>query len=128
MSTSLTSKRVVLLVEDDEPLRAALVDALKLLGYRVHEAENGTVALDVAAVVQEPIDLVISDYVMPGISGLELYEALRSGGYAGKFLIITGYSIPKAVQSDAAYAGVVWSKKPISVSRLRRTLARILEE
>jgi PAS domain S-box-containing protein len=70
---------VVLLVEDDEMLRPFLIQVLQGNGYRVLAAENSDKALSLVESLGEPIDLVISDVIMPGRTGPELVaELLRS--------------------------------------------------
>lgn len=65
-----------LLIVDDEPaLREGLAVSLRALGYRVRLAGSGLEAL--AALQEEPVDLVISDHLMPGMTGLELLKLIR---------------------------------------------------
>jgi YesN/AraC family two-component response regulator len=77
--------------------------------------------------MSEPIDLVISDLVMPGMNAMELYESLKVRAYTGKMLIITGYPMPYAGQSLVSVPGVAWAHKPISVEELRLLLAQMTE-
>src|SRR5260370_18190449 len=68
----------VLLVEDDEQLRRLTHRALAAQGYTVLEAERGSMALDIARRHKGPIDLLLTDVVIPDINGLDLAEMLLS--------------------------------------------------
>jgi CheY-like chemotaxis protein len=66
----------VLLVEDQEDVRSLARDVLESCGYTVLEAANGVSALDLAAQYTGPIELLLTDAVMPGMNGRELSERL----------------------------------------------------
>jgi two-component system, cell cycle sensor histidine kinase and response regulator CckA len=87
-----TSGATILLVEDDVTVRVAVRRVLERRGYRVLEAPNAGEALAAAAKPDEVIDLVISDMVMPGMSGLELRQRLRALRPALGVLLMSGYS------------------------------------
>ncbi len=87
-----TSGATILLVEDDVAVRVAVRRVLERRGYRVLEAPNAGEALAAAAKPDEAIDLVISDMVMPGMSGLELRQRLRALRPALGVLLMSGYS------------------------------------
>jgi len=123
----------IMLVEDEEELRSAGRDVLESLGYRVLVAANGNEAL---ALWQTPrwqprreVDLVITDLVMPEVSGKELVRELRKTEHNLKALAITGYTLKeddfKALE-DAGFADVV--RKPFHVEAIAQTIRRVLEE
>src|SRR5205085_7158517 len=66
----------ILLVEDEEAVRRLLLDILESEGYKVLTAANGQEALDVCAQYEEPIHLLMTDVVMPGLSGRQLVARL----------------------------------------------------
>ena len=70
------SKATILVVDDEVSLRALLVRQLRSEGYNVLEARYGMEALEIARESAEPIDLVLSDIVMPGMVGTELAQRL----------------------------------------------------
>jgi CheY-like chemotaxis protein len=81
----------ILLVDDDNAVRAVIADMLREIGYRVLEAGSGGAALE--RIDSEPgIDLVVIDFAMPGMSGAELAERLRVKRPALPTLFITGYA------------------------------------
>jgi CheY-like chemotaxis protein len=82
----------ILVVEDDNTLRALGVRILGRLGYRVLSAANGIEALEVAAKHSGPIDLLFTDVVMPGMNGRELATRLRETRSEVKVLFTSGYT------------------------------------
>jgi hypothetical protein len=72
------SSETILLVEDEAPIRKITALVLKRLGYRVQEASSGKEALRLAQGSREKIDLLMTDVVMPGMSGRESAEVLRA--------------------------------------------------
>jgi len=82
----------VLLVDDQDDVRHLLAEVLSLGAYRVLEAKNGIQALTLAEAHPEPIGLLVTDIVMPGISGVELADALRARNPDLKVLFMSGYA------------------------------------
>jgi len=82
----------VLLVDDQDDVRSLLAEVLSLGAYRVLEAKNGVQALTLAGAHPEPIGLLVTDIVMPGLSGVELADALRSRNPNLKVLFMSGYA------------------------------------
>jgi signal transduction histidine kinase/CheY-like chemotaxis protein len=82
----------ILLVEDEDALRALGREALRMRGYNVIEASNGRDALDIFVAYANQIDLVVTDVVMPQLSGVDLIEKLRVHGPDLKVLFISGYT------------------------------------
>ncbi|NUP11919.1 MAG: PAS domain-containing protein [Polyangiaceae bacterium] len=83
----------VLIVEDEPAVRNALADALRRLGYTTLEAERGDLALELAASHAGSIDLLLTDIVMPGISGPELATKLLAVRPRIKLLYMSGYPL-----------------------------------
>jgi two-component system cell cycle sensor histidine kinase/response regulator CckA len=96
----------ILVVEDDEPLRDLTVRMLKAVGYSVIEAKNAERALEFVNDAELKIDLLLTDVIMPGKSGVELLEQatlirpkLRSlfmSGYTGDLVALRGVLVPEA--------------------------------
>jgi two-component system, cell cycle sensor histidine kinase and response regulator CckA len=82
----------VLLVDDQDDVRSLLAEVLRLGAYRVLEAKNGVQALTLAETHAAPIDLLVTDIVMPGISGVQLADALRTQNANLKVLFMSGYA------------------------------------
>jgi two-component system cell cycle sensor histidine kinase/response regulator CckA len=82
----------VLVVDDEADVRGLLVEVLRLGGYRVLEAKDGAEALRLASAHPDPIGLLVTDIVMPGISGKELADTLRARSASLKVLFMSGYA------------------------------------
>jgi PAS domain S-box-containing protein len=82
----------ILLVEDERELRSLVTDVLSSRGYRVLAANGPVEALGLASRTREPIDLLVTDVVMPDMNGLALAERLMTNRPAMKVLYMTGYS------------------------------------
>jgi two-component system cell cycle sensor histidine kinase/response regulator CckA len=88
----LTGSSSVLLVEDEEAVRAFAARALTSRGYKVHEAASGIEALEVMKEAGGKIDLVVSDVVMPELDGPSLLRELRKTRPDLKIIFISGYA------------------------------------
>jgi PAS domain S-box-containing protein len=116
----------VLLVEDEDSVRQLVRETLESRGYRVLEAENGNAALALAASHPDPIHLVITDVVMPGLSGHELVQKLLPARPAIKVLYLSGYaqdafSIPLAAEAQRTFL-----QKPFTLQSLARKVREVL--
>jgi DNA-binding NtrC family response regulator len=87
-----TGAHTVMLVEDEDALRALGREALRMQGYTVVEAANGRDALDIYTAHANHVDLVVTDVVMPQLSGVDLVDKLRSQAPGLKVLFISGYT------------------------------------
>lgn len=116
----------ILLIEDDATVRQALKDTLELFHYQVFDAANGPAALAVLREQPEPVDLVISDLVMPYMNALELYEALQQLQHGVKMLVVTGYPMPHTGMSLVQRSGVEWASKPIGMDQLAEAVRRMI--
>ncbi|MBA5779287.1 response regulator [Stappia sp. F7233] len=90
--TDLTGSAAILLVEDEEAVRAFAARALMSRGYTVHEASSGTEALEVMEETEGKIDLVVSDVVMPEMDGPSLLRELRKTRPDLKIIFVSGYA------------------------------------
>jgi PAS domain S-box-containing protein len=82
----------IFVVEDEEPVRAVLARALTMHGYTVIQAGSGDEAVERLASLDMPIDLLVTDVVMPGIAGTELVAELRSRSIDPPVLFVSGYA------------------------------------
>lgn len=82
----------ILVVDDEDEVRKLLVEVLRLGSYRVLEARDGAGALELAREHGAPIGLLVTDIVMPGLTGMELADALRVSSPALKVLFMSGYA------------------------------------
>src|SRR5207302_1791410 len=102
----------VLLVEDAAPVRTLARRSLEARGYRVLEAADGPSALQLSARHLERIDILVTDVVMPGMSGRELAERLAPERPSMKVLYTSGYTDDAMVRQGVLSAGVAFLQKP----------------
>ncbi len=117
----------ILLVEDEDRIRDLFEEGLKAKGYRVLTAQDGQEALDRVAQWGKPIDLLVTDVVMPRVSGPELVRRLSTKWPRLRVLYISGYSAEcdLSVMSDKERASVL--QKPFACKRLQAEVRRILD-
>jgi two-component system cell cycle sensor histidine kinase/response regulator CckA len=119
----LTGSETILLVEDNATLRESLSDVLAGLGYTVLRAENGVEALEVLLHHHTAVDLLLTDLVMPGMGGLDLYRASRRQYPELPLLVMTGYP---PVEGDSELTGMAWIMKPFDTTQLAGKIRALL--
>jgi len=119
--------RRILLVEDEETVRVLAQRMLEESGYRVTEAKDAEEALRRVAAEAEPFDLLISDLVMPGMSGQALASRIRSESPTTKVLFISGYTEDTAVRKTIADSGVAFLQKPFTRDALARKVTETFD-
>ncbi len=122
------SGELILVVEDDPAMRAALVDVLDMLNYKVLEAANGREAVAVVEQHHGDISLVLSDWVMPLMGGLELVRELQQRRLSAKVLMLTGHPLDRTTKSKPPEGVVGWVQKPPSLDQLAEAVAQALRE
>ncbi len=108
----------VLLVEDEEAVRRVVTRVLKGLGYQVTEARDGLDALTVATKLAGPPDLLVTDIVMPRISGRELVDSLRQLWPSLRVLFMSGYADETVGESGPLAPGAAFLAKPFLPEQL----------
>ena len=112
---------MILFVDDDPLIAMSTMEMLEDLGHRVIGASSGLHALDIIK-SEQPIDLLITDHVMPGMTGIELATASRQVRPQLPILLATGYAeLPEGAQIDLPRLA-----KPYHQSRLRDRLDQLL--
>lgn len=117
---------IVLLVEDEEKVRHVTVDSLRELGYTVVQASSGEAALQQLR-LQPTIDLLLTDVVMPGMTGRALAEAVRAEKPELKVLYMTGYTRNAIVHNGVLDAGVAFLQKPFTAGQLATKVRQVLD-
>jgi len=117
---------MILLVEDEDAVRAMEVQLLTSLGYQVTAARNGEQALEMFKERQGDIDLLMSDMIMPGLSGWELYMTLKKQKPELKALFASGYS-DENIRPLIKSHGVEFLQKPFSLYKLSVKLHEVLK-
>ena len=108
----------VLLVEDEESVRQLVRETLEAKGYKVLEAEHGEAALGVVSGHHGPIDILITDVVMPGMSGRELAKQLCASDPEMKVLFLSGYTEDAIVHQGVLEPGTAFLQKPFTLQML----------
>jgi len=116
----------VLLVEDEEGVRTSLAEVLRDNGYRVHLATDGPTALALAEGETSPFDVLITDVVLPRMSGQELAERLREKNPQLCVVYISGrlQNGPSGARGDEECS--VYLEKPFRPTLLLSTLRELL--
>lgn len=115
---------LVLVVEDNETLRASLVEHLRQWHYRVVEAANGEEGLARLSERGAELALILSDVVMPRLGGVELFQMLRQQDHPIPMILMSGHSLEEgevaALQRQGLYG---WLPKPLDIDRLAQMAA-----
>ena len=117
----------VLVVEDAASVRMVTRQVLERYGYAVLEAPNGDTALRLAAKHHGPIHLLLTDVVMPGLSGRQLAEQLAQLRPDMKVLYVSGYGDSAVVHHGILEAGVAYLQKPFTPESLARRVRDALD-
>jgi CheY-like chemotaxis protein len=116
----------ILVVEDEVAVRRLAVQILEEQGYQVLKAANGIEALDVSRQHDGPIDLLLTDVIMPGMNGRELAEQLRAHRPGLRVLYMSGYSDDVIALHALSVPGTTMLSKPFSLevmsAQVRATL------
>ena len=117
----------ILLVEDEASVRKITALLLKSLGYRLQEASSGEEALRLTQGSQEKIDLVMTDVLMPGMSGRELADALRARDAGLKVLFQSGHTGDALVRHGIVQTEAAFLQKPYTLDALSKKLREVLD-
>jgi CheY-like chemotaxis protein len=118
---------VILLVEDNEMVRVMSSDLLEGLGYTVYSAEHPEHALALLPQITEKIDLVITDVVMPGMNGQQLFEKISADHpEINKVLYMSGYTNNVIVTDGKLDDGLHFLQKPFTVDALMAKVKELL--
>jgi CheY-like chemotaxis protein len=110
----------ILVAEDEEALREAMCGYLRSLGYTVFAAGSGQQALAVASQQEGSIDLLVTDLVMPGMSGRELAQMLGSLRLDLKTIYMSGYADEAVLRHGIPELGAAFLQKPFNLGTLAR--------
>jgi CheY-like chemotaxis protein len=116
----------ILLVEDAQPVRELASELLESNGYKVLQAANGADAVRLAEKYQEPIQLLLSDVVMPGLDGRKLADHKVRTHPGIKVLYMSGFTDDAIVHHGVLDSGVALLEKPFTKASLLRKVREIL--
>ena len=121
-----TGTETILLVEDEEAVRALATKILQDLGYKVLESTIPEDALQIGERYKEPIDLLLTDVVLPRMSGRKVAEHLAFLRPGMKVLYMSGYT-DTIVHHGVLEAGIAFLQKPFTPSSLARKVREVLD-
>jgi len=117
----------VLVVEDDDQVRAVVLSILRRAGYVLLEANGAAQALSVVERHLQEIQLLLTDVVMPGLSGPELAREVKSRCPQLRVLCMSGYTDDAVLQHGILEAEMAFIQKPLTPDTLLRRVREVLE-
>jgi PAS domain S-box-containing protein len=117
----------VLLVEDEESVRELVRETLKTRGYTVIEASDGIAGMRVSEEYQGNIEILITDVVMPGMSGRELAKRVAAARPNIRVLYLSGYTEDAIIHEGALEPGTGFLQKPFTLQVLARKVREVLQ-
>jgi two-component system, cell cycle sensor histidine kinase and response regulator CckA len=124
----LFGSETVLVVEDDESLRKLAIKALEKYGYTVLTAADGREALRTCQEYKDPIHIMVTDVIMPGISGKDLANRLTDMMPDMKVLYMSGYTDNVIVHHGVLEKGIAFLQKPFTPEGLARKVREVIEK
>ncbi len=128
LEAAATGSETILLVEDEDAVRRASAEFLTLHGYTVLEARDGLDALAVAKDYGSTIHLVVTDVVMPNISGGQLAKELKSRRPEAKVLFVSGYAGKIVMEHKAVNLETNFLQKPFTLKQLSSKIREALTQ
>ena len=126
-AASLQGTETILLVEDAEGVRALLQDVLTMYGHQVLVARDGEEGIRLAENHTGPIDLIITDIVMPRMGGRELVERVVTARPTIRALYLSGYTDEAVMRHGVLEAGAAFLQKPFTARQLMTKVRQILD-
>jgi len=120
-------KETVLLVEDDPAVRAFMRRSLESAGYRVLETTVPDEAVQLARAPDVPVDMLLTDVVMPTIAGPELAASLLAARPGLRVLFVSGYTEDTGLRSGSLPPGQTFLQKPFTGDELARAVRAVLD-
>jgi len=124
---SIEATETILVVEDEETVRKLVVKILETTGYKVLSAHDGNSAIEVATNHKEKIDLLLTDVIMPGRNGIEVYKEISALRKDIKVLYMSGYTYNIIADYGVAEDSTNFIQKPLTVSFLTSKVREILD-
>jgi DNA-binding response OmpR family regulator len=122
-----TGTETILLAEDEESVRTMVRKTLSAAGYTVLEARHGADALLVSREYRGPIDLLLTDVVMPETNGLKLAKELSLERPETQVVFMSGYTRDEVDRKGLMEPGVVFIHKPFTANELAITVRQTLD-
>lgn len=117
----------ILLVDDEQVIVDVARDMLEILGYQVIVAQDGQDAIDIFTQQTDEIDLVILDMVMPGLSGADVFQALKKINPKVKVILASGYIMNRQISAVMEQGCRAFMPKPYRLEDLSTRVREILD-
>ena len=117
----------ILLVEDDENVRLMAAQMLKVLGYTVFSAGSPQDALAICRETDQPIDCVVTDVIMPGMNGRELFEEISALRPGIKALYMSGYTSDVIAHHGVLDEGAFFIQKPFDINCIHQKIQEVMQ-
>ena len=124
----LGGRETVLFVDDERTIIEVMEETLETLGYRVLTADNGEEAIRLYREGKEEIDLVILDVIMPGMGGMETFEAMKAINNEVKVIFSSGYSVDHIAREIMDRGCRAFIQKPFNIETISRKVREVLQE
>jgi len=118
----------ILLAEDEPAVRAVVQQVLERHGYTVLVAPNGALALKLLAANPGEVHVLLTDVVLPGMSGRQLAEQFSTLRPDARVLFMSGYTSDAVVRHGVLEPGIAYLQKPFSPEALARKVRRVLDQ
>ena len=122
----LEGDETILFVEDNEEVRSLGIEVLEMFGYNVLNASNGEEAFDIFKQHKDEIQLIVSDVVMPGMSGQVLSEKAKELKQDVKILLLSGHTENDVIRSGVFKNDIAFLQKPYSLPSLSQKIRGVL--
>ena len=123
---AIRGNETILLVEDDEGVRGLAKDTLEASGYTVLAVTNGQEAIEISEHYPKPIELLLTDVVMPGLGGREVAERVLKQRPAIKVLFMSGYTDDLVLTHGVAAGTAAFIEKPFAAPKLLGRIRKVL--
>lgn len=127
---ALSGRETIMVVEDDDQVRSTVMSMIQLFGYNAVEAENAEAAFDILKEKGAEIDLMLTDIMMPGVSGGELVKMIQPLEKNLKIIFMSGFADSSIVPNDVfdvLESGASFIEKPFSAEDLAKKIRSELD-
>jgi two-component system, cell cycle sensor histidine kinase and response regulator CckA len=124
----LRGQETVLFVDDEQTIIEVMQDILEALGYRVLTANSGEEAVNIYDTMKGEIDLVILDVIMPGMGGMETFEAIKAMNPDVKVILSSGYSVNHITKEIMDRGCRAFIQKPFNIETISKKVREVLQE
>jgi PAS domain S-box-containing protein len=128
LKENLKGTETILVVEDEDSLRAMICKMLRHNGYKTLEAPNGEEALYISRKYKETIHIILTDVVMPGMNGVELVKRLKLTHAEMGMLYMSGYTDNYIVKNKILNSGAQFIRKPFTPESLAIKIRQVLQQ